>query len=198
MAVGGLGWALWQTLEDPGFEAVEFTQADGARAQQKLFDIVRRPASPSTAGSRVSLTEREVDALVSPRIGDAVGLPVRDVQAVLVADTLAVRCRMPLGALLGEPPFSRLAAALPAAALTRPVWIEVRGRVRVERPLEAHGRKFLRFDPTYLAVGRQRLPALFYRVLLPPSAMQPLRWPVPSTVEAVTVEPGRIVIRTTS
>ncbi len=198
VAVGGLGWAAWLALQDPGFETVGFTQADGARAQQKLFDIVRRSASPSSSGSRVTLTEREVDALISPRIGDMVALPVRDVQALLVADTLAVRCRMPLGAVLSEPPLSRLAVVLPQWSLARPVWIEVRARVRVERPIDARGRKFVRFDPTYLAVGRQRLPALFYRLVLPPSAMRPLRWPAPATVEDVRIEPGRIVIRTTS
>jgi hypothetical protein len=47
-------------------------------------------------------------------------------------------------------------------------------------------------------VGRQRLPVALLRVLLDPAALQVLYWRMPSGIDAITVEPGRVVVRTAS
>lgn len=196
-AVGGLAWGGWRALQDPRLEAAAFTPADGARAQQKLLDLVHRPRSRGSGGP-VVLSEQEVHALLAPRIADLADLPLREASAALVGDTLEVRGRLPLAVLLGEPPFAGLATLLPQAWLSRLLWLRVRTGVRIERVDTPRGRRFVRFDPTYVAIGRQRVPALLYRLLLPPSGVQLLRWPAPASVEDVRIEPGRVVIRTTS
>jgi hypothetical protein len=40
------------------------------------------------------------------------------------------------------------------------------------------------------------LPVIAARVLLDPGTLRLLRWPLPDEVRAVTIEPGRAVIRT--
>ena len=89
-------------------------------------------------------------------------------------------------------------AALPASWLQRRIWLDASGRARVEPGATRRERRYLRLDVTEFAVGRQRLPAMLLRFLLNPAALRVLRWPLPEGIEAVTVEAGRVVIRTAS
>jgi hypothetical protein len=58
--------------------------------------------------------------------------------------------------------------------------------------------RYLRLDVVEFAVGRQRLPAAMLRLLLNPSALRVLRWPMPEGTDAVTIETGRVVVRLAS
>ena len=42
------------------------------------------------------------------------------------------------------------------------------------------------------------MPALALRLLMDPGGVGLLRWPLPSHIESVTIEPGRAIIRTAS
>ena len=69
---------------------------------------------------------------------------------------------------------------------------------RVEPGVTRRERRYLRLDVREFAVGRQGLPAVLLRILLDPRTLGVLRWPLPDSIEAITIEPGRVVIRLAS
>lgn len=182
-------------LQAPDLPAAAPTAAEGARAQQKIFDLARGRARAEP----VVLTERELNALFSRHLAEMADAPLTSVGVRLRGDGVAeVRARLPLRHLTEEPPWSVIAQIAPAAWLERPVWLRVTVRPRVEAPAAPSRRRHLRLDVQGLAVGRQRLPAVLLRLVLPPTTLRMLRWPLPDGVGAVTIEAGRAVIRPAS
>src|SRR3989441_7975086 len=106
-------------------------------------------------------------------------------------------CALPIY-LVTEPPLSGLGHVLPAVLLERPVWLRIRAHARVEPSVTRRERRYLRLDVREFAIGRQGLPAVLLRILLDPRTLGVLRWPLPDSIEAITVEPGRVVIRLAS
>jgi hypothetical protein len=189
---GALAWGVVQIARTPEITVAAGSPADGLRAQQKLFDVMRRAGSgrPHTA----TLSDREINAFLSRHLGDAAGLPLRNLAVRLPADGHAeVTGQLPVRQLLGVAPLSGLTAVLPDAWLDHPVWITVLARVTLEGG--ARDRRYLRLDVERFWLGRQRLPELMMRVLLDPAALRILRWPVPDAIEGIRIEPGRLVIQ---
>lgn len=194
-AVGGGIWSGVRMLQEPDLPAAAPTAAEGARAQQKIFDLARGRARAEP----VVLTERELNALFSRHLAEMADAPLTSVGVRLRGDGVAeVRARLPLRHLTEEPPWSVIAQIAPAAWLERPVWLRVTVRPRVEAPAAPSRRRHLRLDVQGFAVGRQRLPAVLLRLVLPPTTLRMLRWPLPDGVGAVTIEAGRAVIRPAS
>lgn len=198
--VAGSAWFGFRMLQEPGFPVVPTTAADGARAQQKIFELVRRGAGRSgTNGEPVILSERELNAFLSRHLAEAADVPFSDVGLHLAGREIAeFKSRLPLRHLLTEPPLSALAGAVPAAWLERPVWLRLSVRARIEPGTTRAQRRYLRLEVVEFAVGRQWLPAPLVRLLIDPATLRVLRWPVPDGVEAVTIEKGRVVIRIAS
>lgn len=198
--VAGSAWFCFRMLQEPAFPAVQATAADGARAQQKIFEVARRGAGRSgTNGEPVVLSERELNAFLSRHLAKAADVPFSDVGLRLAGGGIAeFKGRLPLRHLLTEPPLSALAGAVPAAWLERPVWLRLGARARIEPGTTRAQRRYLRLEVVEFAVGRQWLPAPLVRLLLDPPTLRVLRWPVPDGVEAVTIEKGRVVIRIAS
>src|SRR5437899_2412778 len=98
----------------------------------------------------------------------------------------------------GASRLSGLGHVLPAVLLERPVWLMIRAHARVEPGVTRRERRYLRLDVREFAVGRQGLPAVLLRILLDPRTLGVLRWPLPDSIEAITIEPGRVVIRLAS
>lgn len=190
LMVAAGGWAVVRLLQAPSVERVQFSAADGVRAQQKIFDLARRAAR---AGP-VVLTEAELNAFVSRHL-DPVDLPFRDPVIRLRGDDLVeVVGTVPLGRLVRESPLAPLADALPAGWLARPVWLTV-----ATRPgLSTEPRRALRLDARRVMIGRQRVPALMLRLVLEPSSLRLMRIALPPAVQAVRVERGRVIIQATS
>jgi len=192
LALGGLVGAGLRMLATPEAAALPpTTAADGSRAQQKIFDVARatRLAQP------ISLTEAEVNALLSRHLVEARGVRLNALGVRLIGDDrVELTGQAPLRQLLDEAGLSSAAPVLPARWLERPVWIDVGARVRVS----SGARRQLGLDVEHFAVGRQRLPARALRLLLDPAAIGLLRWPLPEHVGGVSIEPGRVVIRGTS
>jgi len=93
---------------------------------------------------------------------------------------------------------SPLAGLAPASWLERQVWLHLSARASLEVGASRSQRRYLRFDVQWLAIGRQPLPGILLR-LLPSSALQGLlRWRMPQSVEGITIEPGTVVIKTSS
>jgi len=179
-------------LRQPDLPPIVTTAADGSRAQQKLFDLSRRRRATAET---VTLTEPELNALLTRHLVEARGVQLRGSSARLIGgDRLEVTAYRPLGRILEEMSLSTVAQALPAGWRERPVWFRVGAHVRVDEEPPRH----LLLDVDALAIGRQRVPALALRLLLDPGGVGLLRWSLPSHIESVTIEPGRAVIRTIS
>ena len=194
-AVGGGVWVGRRLLQEPDLPATAPTAAEGARAQQKIFDLVRG----RTRAEPVVLTERELNAFLSRHLAEMADAPLTSVGVRLAGDGVAeFRARLPLRYLTEEPPWSVIATIAPAAWLERPVWLRVTARPRVEAPAAPSRRRHLRLAVEGFAVGRQRLPAALLRLVLPPTMLRVLRWPLPDGVGAITIEAGQAVIRPAS
>jgi hypothetical protein len=187
----GLGaWGVARSLQSPAADPVAFSAEDGARAQQKIFELARR----APRADAVVLTEAELNAFVRRHL-DPADLPLRDAVIRLRGDDVVeIAGTVPLARLLRESPLAPLADGLPAGWLARPVWLTISARGR----LEAEPRRTLRLDVRRLAIGRQRVPALALRLVLEPASLTLTRIALPRDVQAVSIERGRVVIQTLS
>jgi len=188
-ATVGVGSRL---LGQPAIAPTVTTAADGSRAQQKLFELTRRRRGSAEA---VIITEPELNALLARHLVEARGVQFGAPSARLLGgDRLEVMGSRPLGRILEEMSLGSVGTVLPARWMERPVWLRIGAHIRVEERPPRH----LRLDVDALVVGRQRVPALALRLLMDPSGVGLLRWPLPSHIESVTIEPGRAIIKTAS
>jgi hypothetical protein len=195
--VGVAGWGTYQLTRAPAFAGAPTTPADGVRAQQKIFDVLRRSGSgrPHT----VTLSEREVNAFLGRHLGETADVPLRNLVVRLPDDGHAdIAGQIALRRLLASAPFSALAGVLPEEWLDSPVWLALRARVTLEGGSGARARRYLRLDVERFWIGRQRLPALTLRLLLDLEALRLLRSPMPEAIDGLRVEPGRLVIQSGS
>ena len=200
--VGG-GWVVERMLDAPGIPLVGPSAADGTRAQQKIYQATRRGGR----GDSLVLSEREINALVSRHFETNAAPALTAVSFHLVdRDTVDFTGRLSVGRILADSPLTGVKDALPATWLGRPVSVRLRARPRLESAQEQvggedagrPGRHYVRLDVDAFWIGRQRLPTPLARLFLDPGALAFLRWRAPSGVEAITVEPGRVVIRLAS
>ena len=201
--VAELGWIGVQALREPEFQLPATAPGDGVRAQRKIYQIgqIARlgPRQGMPGGGPIVLTQGELNAFLSRHLVEAAELPFADLAVRLTGDgAVEFRGRLPLAHLVTEPPLSGLGHVLPAVLLERPVWLRIRAHARVEPSVTRRERRYLRLDVREFAIGRQGLPAVLLRILLDPRTLGVLRWPLPDSIEAITVEPGRVVIRLAS
>ena len=186
--VGTSVWGTSRALQTPRIAAVPSTSEDAARAQQKLFRLIR-------GGSRdpVVMSQAEINAFVSRNV-DRRELPFDDPLILLHdGDEVEIVGQMPLGRLLGDSPLGILSGLLPERWSARPVWLQVATRAEFER----EPRRQLRLEVRGVTVGQQRLPAIALRVLFEPARLRFVRVPLPETVADVRIQSGRAVIRPT-
>lgn len=195
-ALGGTGWMVLRSLEHPGLEIAPVTPEDGLRAQQKIYEVLRGGSQRVQRAEAVTLTEREMNAFLARHLGEAAELPLAAIGVRLVGDgIIEFAGRLPARHVVSEPPLSAVSDLLPARWLARPVWLHLRAHVVLEPGALKGERRYLRVTVTRFALGRQRLPVALLRVLLNPTSARLLRWRLPDTVEAVTIAPGRALIR---
>lgn len=192
-AIGAGSWVAFRLGQAPLIEIPVTTQADSARAQRKILDIVRRRGQPARAAETVVFSEQELNALIARRLADDIPFST-PVARLPDRGMLEFAGRLPARQLLGEPPLSALTGLFPRPWLDQPVWLRVRARVTVE-----HGaRRYARLQIHEFEVGRQRLPVLLLRLLLDPASLTLLRLPLPDGVDEIFIERGQVVIRTVS
>jgi hypothetical protein len=195
MVVGG-AWAGYQITRTPEFIEIP-APADGLRAQQKIFDVLRRAGSGRTHSA--TLSEREVNAFLGRHLGETADLPFRRFAVRLPSDGHAeIAGQLALRHLLDVAPLSALHGVLPAAWLDHGMWLVARTRVTLEGESGIRGRRHLRLDVERFWLGRLRLPEVMLRVLLDPGALRLLRAPMPDAIDGIRVEPGRLVIQAAS
>lgn len=163
-----------------------------AQSSRKIDGLAARDPGP------LVLTEAEVGALLARHLPRHAAFPLADPVVELRDDgSVALAGQVPARSLLTERPLSRVARILPEQWLGRPVWVSLEGRIRVERG-PGEDRRYLRLEVDRFGVGRQRLPAPLLRLLLNPTTVGLLRWPLPPGIESVTVERGRATVRRAS
>jgi hypothetical protein len=198
----GFFWFLLGVFEQPDLQTVAVTPADWRSAQQKIYALARRGrASLGRGGGGAEptvLSEGEINAFLSRHLADAADLPLTAVTIRFRDDaTVEFAGRVPLRAILTEPPMPRLVEMLPTRWLERPLWLHLRARARLELT-GGRQRRYLRLEVTHFWLGQRRLPAFLLRLIVNPAALRLLRSPVPETMEGLVVEPGRVLIRTAS
>ena len=188
-------WSVVQATRPPDMGVIQTSPADGFRAQQKIFEIVRRTRSgrPHT----VELTEREVNAFLGRHLAETAEFPVSRLSARLHGEGRAeIAGQVPWREILEVPPLSLVSHVLPAAWLEQKAWLSLLARVEVERADAARERRYLRLDVESFHLGRLRLPQIMLRVLLDPLVLRLLRTPLPEGITAVRVESGRLLVET--
>ncbi len=197
---GGILWGGIQALRDPEVPPISTAAADGVSAQHKIFEIARRGARRGGRDTEpVVLSEGELNAFLARHLGESTELPLTDIALRLADGGVAeFHARLPLRHIVTEPPLSLIGGILPPGWLDGRVWLRVGVRPRLESDAARRARRYLRLEVTDFAVGRQRLPAVLLRVVLDPAALRVLRWPIGDGIDAVSVEAGRVVVRTAS
>jgi hypothetical protein len=155
--------------------------ADADRAEQKV-----------ARGAPVVLTEAEVDALVGRYLARDAGLPVIGSRARLPGDGAAVvHVSASLRSLLTSERGSWI-DWVPRWITDRPVWLSLHLHPAVES--RDRQRAHVRLQIRELRIGSRRLPVQVLGLLLDPSALTALRWPLPPGFDLVQVERGKIVL----
>ena len=142
------------------------------------------------------LTEREINSFLANHLTESARVPLDPMITRLTRGYLEVQGRTALRNLLQGAPLAQLAPYLPAARLETPVWITVRGTLSVEPAAPGSPRTVARVRFTDLIVGKQTLPSSLVPYLLGPAASRLAEFPVPSVVEGVQIEDGRLIVRT--
>jgi len=194
------GASLWvgsRLVKEPEVAAVVGSPEDGSRGQQKIFDLARGGAGRArSAPQAVVLSEAELNSFLSRNLVEVAKMPIT-VQAVRLAGDGVVEFKG-LVALRDVLSASPLASLTPRAWLERQVWLHLTARANLEVGTTRSQRRYLRFDLQRVAIGRQALPG-FFRWLLPSPGIEGLlRWRMPDSVESITIESGKVVIKTSS
>jgi len=190
----GIVWYGRGMFERPAASYEVGSAADGRRAQQKLFELAGKLASGRRDQKRVSVTisDRELNAFLARHVSDE--LPFADGAVRFLGNgVVEVAGRLPLRAVLGGS-FSPVARALPEGWARQPVWLRLRGPLRLEAGSGRSDRRRFRLEVDALWIGNCRLPA-FVAGLLPEGLVsRATRWPVSESVDSVVVEPGRLIV----
>ncbi len=173
----------------------DWTVADGQRAQQKIFELLRREAGKSSRTDPLFFTEKELNAFLTRHLDEAEGMPFSPLVVKLNPGVAVIQGKTQLKALLRGFPFNYMAQFLPTSQVDRPVWVVIQGRVRLEHGRMRKEREFLRIEPTTFQIGDLEAGTWFLSWMLGPRL---LRWPVPRVIEEVVVEEGRVMVRTQS
>jgi hypothetical protein len=184
--LGGIALST-NIFEVPDLPRQDFSQEDGRRFQQKLAEIMLREANISSRRDPIVISQRELNAFLQRHLLESEKIRVSPMVVQFTRGTIEVQGHTELRYLLAGYPFSFIAQYLPQSATNRPVWISVKGRVKVER-----GRgEFVAQDFT---LGRQSLSPWLLSWLFGGAGSRLMQWRVPASVDRITIEEGRAIV----
>ena len=172
-----------------------YSRSDGYAAQQKIFELIRRGAGESGRGGPVVFTEQEVNAFVANHLAEA-DVPLNPMNVRFVNSQIEILGRTPLRNLIQGAPLVQIASYLPADKLDQPVWVFLKGRIVIDPPGMGSTRPVGRVEISEFALGKQPLGSWLLTLMLGGTAKRLLRWPVPSVVQDVVIDEGRLIVRT--
>jgi len=194
IAVVGLGVIFLSTniFGPPEVKPVSFTKSDGYAAQQKLFEVASRQSGRSSRRDPITITEPEANAFLSRHL-DQSGLPLSPIVVRFANGEILAQGQTAFRNLLKGPPFAQIAPYLSTKRLDEPVWVTVRGRIKIEGTGNSrHGS----VEVTQFALGKQSLGSILLLLLMGPSGGGLLEWPVPAVVDDVRVGEDQLSIIT--
>ena len=194
LLVLGTVWYGRGMFERPANSYEVGTVVDGRRAQQKLFELSGKLASGRRDQKKVSVTisDREINAFLARHVSDE--LPFGDGTVRFIGNgVLEIAGRLPLRAVLGDS-VSPIARVLPEPWGRQPVWLRLRGPLRLEAGSGRSDRRRLRLEVDAFWVGSCRLPALVQGLLPEGPVTRATRWPISESIDSVVVEPGRLIV----
>ena len=194
IAVVGLGVIFLSTniFGPVEVKPVSFTKSDGYAAQQKLFEVASRQSGRSSRRDPITITEPEANAFLSRHL-DQSGLPLSPIVVRFANGEILAQGQTAFRNLLKGPPFAQIAPYLSTKRLDEPVWVTVRGRIKIEGTGNSrHGS----VEVTQFALGKQSLGSILLLLLMGPSGGGLLQWPVPAVVDDVRVGEGQLSIIT--
>jgi hypothetical protein len=184
-------------FEDLDIQAPPFSASDGYRAQQKLYEIILREGRKSSRRDPIVLSERELNAFLSRHLLESVSVSFSKLSVLLLSDnSVEFRGRTELRNLLRGVPFAQIAPYLPPGKLDEPVWVRVRGHLKLERGAVRRDREYATLEVTEFSMGAQPMSVWLLQLMLGSRSQDLFRWQIPGVVEAITVEEGRLLIRT--
>src|SRR5262245_9206675 len=160
----------------PDVRQVNFTRGDGYAAQQKLYEVVRRQSGQSGRHDPIGISEAEANAFLSRHLEQS-GLPLTPIVVRFERGQLVIQGRTALRHLIKGPPFAQLLPYVSDKRLEEPVWLTVRGTIRVEGSGNSRQGKYEISD---FALGKQPLGSSLLWLLLGPSGGGVLTWQVPA------------------
>jgi hypothetical protein len=196
VAVVGLGILFLSSniFSTPEVRTVGYGRSDGFAAQQKLFEIVQRQAGHSSRRDPVRISEAEANGFLSRHLEQS-GLPLSPMAVRFTRGQLTVQGRTPLRNLLKSPPLALIASHVPDRRLDEPVWVTVRGRIRVTGG-RGHDSRRGELEVDDFILGTQPLGQFLPTLLLGPSGGGLLSWPLPSNIDNIEIADGHLTITT--
>ena len=189
--LGGI-WYGRGMLERPTPSYEVGSPTDGRRAQQKLFELTGKVGSPRRDPRRVTISEREINAFLTRHFSDE--LPLAEGAVHLVGNGIVeLSGRLPLRGMLGDSVVG-LARVFPDGWSRQPVWLRLRGPLRLETDTGRADLRRLRLDVESLWVGTRRVPVAALTALPEGPIRRATRWGVSGAVDSVLVEPGRLTV----
>jgi hypothetical protein len=176
----------------PDVRPVPFTKADGYAAQQRIFEIVSRDSRQSSRRDPVIITEAQANAFLSRHLEQS-GLPLSPIVLRFSQGEFTAQGQTPLRNLFRGPPLTYVVPYITDRRLDQPVWVTVRGRVRVEGSgKDRQGR----VSVDEFALGRQPLGGSVLWAMLGPMGGGLLKWHVPAVVEDIRIGDRQLAIST--
>jgi hypothetical protein len=193
VVAGGVLFLSTNIVGTPDVKPVAYSRADGHSAQQKLFEISQRQSGRSTRKDPIVLSEKEANAFIANHLSEVAGIPLSPLAIKFSKGQFWAQGQTPLRNLFLGPPLSYLLRYIPDNRLGMPVWVTVRGRVRLE---DSGSSRQGVITLTELSLGRQPLHSFLLYLVMGPSGSGLFRWSVPRTVDSIQLEDGQAIIHT--
>jgi hypothetical protein len=144
----------------------------------------------------VVFSESEANAFLANHLVEVADLPVQPLVLKFGAGTLEIQGQTKFRNLFLGTPLARTLQFLPETTLEKPLWLTLRGRVALEEGVTGGRRQYGRVHVSEFMIGKQPLGTWLVSLILGSRGGSLLRWQTPAVVSGITIEPGRLVVRT--
>ena len=172
-----------------GTASPDYTAEDGRAGQQKLAEILLRDRGFGRGKGPVIITQRELNGFLALHLQESGRIPMQPLIVRLTPGILEIQGQTTFGRLFTGFPFSLLTDSLPRSYIERLVWVTVRGRIKQDRSRGS-------LEVLDLSLGTQSISPRLLSWMLGRKGERLLHWQMPSSVERIAIEEGRVLVTT--